>query len=203
MHRQQQSGLYLLMASQSYLGEKTHEAWLGRDASVDKSANIPGEGAAGLILADSLWIEKLGLQSVIQIHRVAQHQRGKSADEAGKIKPDTLITAMNDALLAAGVAAEQVVAIAADTDSCSGRVGELFEAINQVTPELDLEGSCFRVETACGALGGVSALIALLITRHQVAESSQAALCISNNDSFQRAALVLKPAVIPEIPQPA
>lgn len=205
-HRQQQSGLYLLMASQSYLGEKTYEELLSgvvQEESPVKSARILGEGAAGLILADQLWSEKLGLQSMTQIHRVAQHQRGKSADDAGKIKPDTLIAAMNDALVAAGVQAGEVVTIAADTDSRSGRVGELFEAVYAVTPDLDIEDNCFRVETACGALGGVSALIALLIARYQAAESSQATLCISNNDSFQRAALLLKPAEKPETAQPA
>lgn len=194
VHQQDVSGLFILMASESFLGEKIFAAWQAgkqRFVGLDKAGRIPGEAAGGLVMADKLWADRMAIEPMVRVHRVAQRKRDKSADDAGRIKPDTLIATIQDALMIAGVNADQIAALSADTDARASRVGELFEALNEVVPDMDLDANCFRLEADCGALGDVSGLAALLTARQKVIETEQAVLCVCNNDGFARSALVL------------
>ncbi|MDR3391958.1 MAG: hypothetical protein P4L77_09505 [Sulfuriferula sp.] len=184
MHRPDAAGLYIYLSGQSFIGEQ---------ANAQPRANgwIPGEAAAGMMLTNNYWAEKLAMQPAVGVHRVAQHRLDQAAGDSGKIDPDRLVIVIKEALQFAAIDAGQVAAVCADADTRANRAGELFEALNVLMPKMDVDADCFRVGAACGAIGPVAGLIALLIARQHVIDRGGHVLCVSNNDPSERTALIL------------
>ena len=194
VNQQSLSGLYVFMATQSFMGEQAYaELQSERNAqgANGKVSFIPGEAAAGVVVADTLWAQKLGVEPLVRMHRIAQRKRDKSADAAGKIKPDVLMHSITDALVNAQIIAEQIGAVSADTDARASRIGELYEALSEVMPEMDLHARCFKMEAGCGVVGKVAGLLTLLAARQLVVADKQPVLCVSNNDEYERIAWVV------------
>jgi hypothetical protein len=180
INQQNLSGMHLIIASHSFIGEST---------TPTKPNHTPGEAAAGLIITDSQWNT---LPTAVQTHRLAQRQLEKSADAAGKTKPTTLIETVEHAIAIAGITKSLIGNVFSDSDERPTRLGELFEAINSTLPDVDVTDNCFQISRYCGEIGKTANLIALATAIDQVKKSEQAALCLCNNDSLIRSAIILQ-----------
>lgn len=194
INRQAIGALHILIASQSNLDDKTIDEWQSAGwlrTAQNKGGRIAGEGAAGLVLADVEFARQLRPAAMVQVRRAVQRKRNKSADESAKITPDQLIETVTEALAVANLQPQDIKKISADTDSRVTRLSELFETMSALMPELDPSSEAFKVEVECGYIGKTSGLMAVLLGANQVFENEVPVLCICNNDSFDRSALVL------------
>ena len=185
--QQQTSGFYIVLSGHSYVGDQTFSEM----QAANMAGLIPGEAAAGMVLAAPPWAAKLMAEPMAHVYRIAQYKRDKSADAARKVKPDTLIRAIKDALLAAEIKPEQVVAVSADTDTRNNRIGELYQALYETVPDMELDADCFKMEASCGALGKVGGLLALVTAWQLAVKHNQPVLCVTNNDGIERSACVI------------
>lgn len=195
-HRQALPCFGIVLACDSYIGEQTVQAWENTGTlfpGKDQRGKIPGEGAAGLLLADARQTAAMNPGAATKIHRLAQGMRDKSADDNGRIGAELLITLSKDALLSASATPEKITLIAADTDHRASRVTELMGMGHSTFPDLDLGRQCLKVGGACGATGMVSSLMALALAHHEVMTNSSFALCVSNQDGLARAAVIVGP----------
>ena len=195
-HRQALPFFGIVFACESHIGEHTVQAW--ENAGIlfpgkDGRGKIPGEGAAGLLLADAQQTRIMKPESATNIHRLAHGQRDKSADDSGRIGAELLSALSKDALLAASTSPEKITLVTADTDQRASRVTELMAMCHSTFPDLEMSKQCLKVSAACGTAGAVSSLTALTLAHHEALKNSGFALCINNQDSLARAAVMVSP----------
>jgi len=190
INQQNESGLHLIISSHSFIGEHSMMASTMTNAR-NISRKIPGEAAAGLIVTDLKWSEKLALPTSICVHRLTQVNRDKSADDGGKTKPDTLIKALENAIKTANIEISSVKNVTSNTDESPTRISELYEALNIALPEIDLTTNRFQIAAHCGTIGAVSNLIAIISATDLAKKSEHAVLSICNNDGLTRSAIIL------------
>ena len=156
---------------------------------------IPGEGAAGLLLADEHQAGLLGRDSFTKIQRVAKGQRDKSADTKGLVGDSLLTELVQNALAISKLTTENISLITSDTDDRGGRIIELMGMGAKVFPELDPIEHYLKVATACGAIGPAAGLIALALGHDEVENNAGATVCLSNLDSHDRVVVALSSGV--------
>ncbi|MEO5794776.1 MAG: hypothetical protein ABIP34_07110 [Rhodoferax sp.] len=197
-HRQSLPCLGLVLASESWLGEDSIAA-LEQTGQLLNSrtphGKIPGEGAVGLLLADAQQATVMATQEAVALHRVALGRRDKSADAGGRIESGLLSELAQHALQAANVPADQVTLLVADGDQ--RRLPELLNFAYAVLPALDTDSQCLKVASDCGSAGAVSSLTALALAHDEASVHGGTALCIGNQDAFDRVAVILRPVVSP------
>lgn len=195
-HRQASPCFAIVLACESHIGGQTVNDWENAGTLLSGKndlGKVPGEGAAGLLLADTQQTLLLKPESAAIIHRIAQGQHEKSADDSGRIGAELLSALSKDALLIAAVTHEKIVMVTADTDQRASRVTELTGMVYASLPNLNLRKQCLKVAAACGVADAVSSLTALALAHHEVVKKSSFALCVSNQDSFVRAAVIISP----------
>ncbi len=190
--------LALVVACGSHLGEDSINQWAG-NASLFTSAKpqglIPGEGAAGLLLADAPQAHALEGAPVILLHLVDEARRHNSADDAKRADSALLGTLTEKVLARAQAQAEQVAMIVADTGHRTSRVLELMGLASAALPQLDDDADVIRVGAGSGTCGAVPFMTALALARHHALERDAPVLCISNEDAYRRCAVLIRPAV--------
>lgn len=187
-----ETGLYLLIASESFIGaDNIASAQAQHQLHSKQRMKIPGEAAAGMAFTVSAQ-RRSAMDSTAQMHQVIRHQRDKVAQDQGRIKPSMLTRTIRDALESASINPEQLTTVIADTDARVNRIGELYEAMQEIAPEIET-ADCLRVAGACGAIGAVAGLAALLIAKQVAEEKKQPVLCVSNNDEAALFAVGITP----------
>ncbi|MEH6435954.1 hypothetical protein, partial [Massilia sp. DD77] len=183
--------LAIVLACASRIGEDSVEA-LARQGALFGAARpqgrMPGEGAAGVLLADAAQAALFGTRGAMLQTTLAPYQ-----DAAGKPDAGPLSRAAAP-LLADG--ATQAGALFADTGHRTARVIELMEFARAATPELDAGTEVLGAGRACGDCGDVPFLAALALAHHHATEAGDAALCVSNEDPLQRVAALIRPAAL-------
>lgn len=183
----------MVLACESHIGELTVSDWENTGRGAGGQEQVPGEGAAGLLLADAQQTILMNPKSAAKINRLAQNRRNKSADDKGRSSAETLTELTKDALLIAAINPEKITLVTADTDQRASRVAELMEMGLGTFPDLDLNTQYLQIAARCGLAGAVSSLTALALAHHEAAENSSFALCVNNQDGFARAAVVVSP----------
>ena len=161
--------------------------WLG--------VTLPGEGAAGLLLADAHQAQAVEGAPVILLHTVAEARRHDSADQTRRADSALLGTLTEKVLARADAQAAQVAMIVADTGHRTSRVLELMGLATAALPQLDEDADVIRVGAASGTCGAVPFMTALALARHHALERDAPVLCISNEDAYRRCAALIRPAV--------
>ena len=188
----------IIVACGSHVGEESINQWAG-NASLFTSSKpqglIPGEGAAGLLLADARQAHAIEGMPVILLHTVDEARRHNSADETRRADADLLGTLTEKVLVRAAAQAEQVAMIVADTGHRTSRVLELLGLASAALPQLDDEADVLRLGAGCGTCGAVPFMTALAMARHHALERNAPVLCISNEDAYRRSAALVRPAV--------
>lgn len=189
--------LAILLAFDSQIGE----------ASVDRLAAgnrlfganrpqgcIPGEGAAGLLLADPATAKLMEVEAPV-IHALSAARDG-SADSARRPDAATLRTLLAHAATQGGVEPAKVAMVVADTDHRTSRVMELMALATEGLPHLDAGADVKASGTVCGACGAVPSLSALALACHHAGELAAPVLCVSNEDPHHRGVVLVRPAAL-------
>ena len=195
-HRQSIPCLCLVLACESHLSEACIAEWdaAGRlRHGKNKAAQIPGEGAAGLLITDTAQATWLDVDSVSSLHRIAAAPRDKSADAAGRVDGEFFSGLIQAAIENGAATADQITLLVADTDQRASRVEELLNAAYLILPTLDLDNQCVRVATGCGTAEAAALLTGLALAHHAAATDQATVLCVSNQDPLERSAVLVRP----------
>jgi len=147
---------------------------------------VPGEGAAGLLLADTA--------HAAPTLQVASTTRGASADAASRVDATDLRRLAERVLAETAIDASTVSALFADADHRSSRVLEAMALAHDDLPHLDAGIDVRTTGPACGHSGAVPFLAALALARRQALDGAGAVLCIGNADPVHRSVAVVRPA---------
>ncbi|MCS0615358.1 hypothetical protein NX783_21685 [Massilia kyonggiensis] len=147
---------------------------------------VPGEGAAGLLLADTAYAAPT-LQA-------ASTTRGTSADATPRIDAADLRRLAERVLAETAVDAANVSALFADADHRSNRVLEAMALAHDDLPHLDAGIDVRTTGPACGQCGAVPFLAALALARRQALDGAGAVLCVGNADPVHRSVALVRAA---------
>lgn len=155
----------LLLATDSALDPDRVAQWeaAGQLFTADhQHGRVPGEAAAGLLLAHPTWpapheaddeAPRLSLSSPL----VAR--RDKSADAVGRIGHRELLALLQAAWPRLTVPTPEVLVLA-DTDHRASRASELYEAVVDAQPEIDPDTQVLRAGVSLGDMGEARGLLA-------------------------------------------
>ncbi|MFZ6648937.1 hypothetical protein ACO0LO_24645 [Undibacterium sp. TJN25] len=188
--RQSLPCLAIVVACESHIDAATVDKWEEEGKLLDPQGNIaliPGEGAAGLLLADAQQAGQFAVNGSAKLHRLAQDARKKSVDAPGFAGEQLLADMIRQALDDGKIAAVDVALLSSDTDHRSNRMIELITAGSALFPDLDPNTQYLKVASGCGEIGAAAGIAALALAHHEVSNGAAAAICISNQDSHERA----------------
>lgn len=216
----------VLLACGSHIGEQTVSAWSGEDtlfSAARPQGAIPGEGAAGLLLADAehaallaqgaqaTYGETAGTESYPLLAAIAAGARSDNISQARSSECAVLTQLARQVLQtlqpllplqpsppgaadgAAAAPAPTVPLLIADTGHRSTRVMELMAAAGAVQPQLDAAQDILALGNATGQAGGVGFLAALALAHHETQARGEPVLCIANEDPYLRCAALIRP----------
>ncbi|SEN05921.1 hypothetical protein SAMN05428959_1015 [Duganella sp. CF517] len=192
--QEEQPLLCLVLACGSHIGEASVEAWAGQGMLFDSDhpqGRIPGEGAAGLLLADAAQGALFADQDLPLMYPASSALRAASADTKQRGDVGLLAELAKQALATAGVDAANIAMLTADSDQRASRMTELLAMVSATLPELDPGEQLLTVAAACGDAGAVSTVAALVLAQQQVRDGAGPALCVTNLDPFHRGAVLL------------
>ncbi|GGY68537.1 hypothetical protein [Pseudoduganella albidiflava] len=190
--------LAMLLSCDSQIGEASVNALAaeGRLFGANRQQGlIPGEGAAGLLLADATQAALFDSEPV-HLHTVAA-RRDDSADVARKPDAALLRSLGTQACTQAAIAPAKVAVLLADTGHRTSRLMELMELANQELAQLDAGTDVLATGSACGHAGAVPFVTALALAHQQALERQAPVLCVSNEDPHYRSAVLVRPPVQP------
>lgn len=185
--------LAMVLAFGSMVGHDGVEA-LAMDGALFGADNqqglIPGEGAAGLLVADGAQAALFTAQAPTL--QTATATIDPSTPRGGRPDPAHL-QGLAARLLPAAEEAAGVKAVFADTGHRSAPLMELMAfthaAMPQVDPGLDLKA----VGGACGHCGDAAFLAALALAHRHAQDAGAPALCIANEHPLTRTAALVRP----------
>jgi len=186
----------LVVACASYIDQETVDKWAAEGKLFTSSRPqglIPGEGAAGLVLADLAQAHARQLTDFVLLDPVEEAQHGVSADDMKRVDPNVLAELTKRAIKRRHIDFTDVVMIVADTGHRSSRVLELMGYASVTMPQLDEAGDVVCVGVACGSSGTVPFITALALARHYVLERFGPVVCVANEDAQLRQAALIQP----------
>ena len=191
----------LVVACASHIDQACVDKWAAEGKLFTSSRPqglIPGEGAAGLVLADLAQAHARQLTDFVLLDPVEEAQHGVSADDMKRVDPNVLEELTKRAIKRRNIDFTDVVMIVADTGHRSSRVLELMGYASVTMPQLDEAGDIVCVGVACGSSGTVPFITALALARHYVLERFGPVVCVSNEDAqLRQAALVQQDGAVP------
>lgn len=181
----------IVLACASHVGQETVDRWSAGGLlfrAAHPQGLVPGEGAAGLLLA--------GAGQMPDDPSVTQLQLASQAREpaaAGRRRTDAAVLGQLAAQAMAGSATGDAIAlVVADTGADTRQVLELMAFAGVATPQLDDAGDVLRVGAACGACDAVPFIAALALARAAALEHGAPVLCVSNEDPAVRAVALVR-----------
>lgn len=195
LNRQPDASLHLLLACDSYVGERSVAAWDADGTLLTgrrPDGKVPGEGAVALLLSATS-PDTPDAAPAARLHRVAHGRRTSPADARGRVDSDLLAALCEQALAAAGLDPDAVAWVVSDADQRPRQATELAGALHAAVPKLDPAAQCLNAGVGCGQAGAVTALAAVALAAAKAIEEDTAALAISTGDAYTRAALAATP----------
>lgn len=147
---------------------------------------VPGEGAAGLLLADA--------SHPAPTLQAASTTRGASADAAARVDATDLRRLTQRVLAETALEASAVAAVVTDADHRSSRVLETMALAHDDLPHLDAGIDVRTTGPAFGQAGAVPLLATLALARRQALEDAGTVLCVATNDPIHRSVALVRPA---------
>lgn len=187
----------MLLAGDSQIGEASVNALAAEGrlfAASRQQGLIPGEGAAGLLLADATQAALLGAEPP-HLHTVAA-QRDDSADAARKPDATVLRRLGMQACMQGAIEPAAVAMLVADTGHRTSRMMELMELANKELAQLDPGADVLAAGSACGHAGAVPFVTALALAHRQALDRQAPVLCVSNEDPHHRSAVLVRPPAL-------
>lgn len=179
---------YLLLSCSSAVDPGTIAAWLDSNRILhrrNKDGQIPGEGAAGLLLASSSL-------SVAPTPHLWRPHRMELAEGLSNAESRRQAEALGRAMLAdAALAPERVGFALHDADQRSQVAVEACAAAVAANPDLELDQQTLAVPVCAGELGPVLPLALLTLAHAHAARGQSAALVLSVGAPAQRVAAII------------
>jgi hypothetical protein len=191
------SMLAIVIACASLIGQESVDRLAASEllftSSSQARGQIPGEGAAGLLLTDVEQARQYGLSDNALLGPVGERRRDSSADEARRVEATVLLELSEQIAKAGGIELAQIDMVVADTAHRSNRVLELMSLAAPTIPQLDAADDVIRIGLGSGSCGAVPFVTVLALAQHYARERSVPVLCISNEDPYLRAAALIRP----------
>jgi hypothetical protein len=191
----------LVVAGASHIGQETVDHWSTAGSLFTSShpqGRIPGEGAAGLLVADLRLAESTEGMAYVLLDRIETVQREATADESRRAEPKLLGDLAETACKRAGLGlANDVAMIVADTGHRSHRTQELMGFASAAVPRLDATDDVVAVGRACGNCGAVPFVAALALGRYYTLELDKPVLFASNEEAGGCCVATVRPAFMP------
>jgi hypothetical protein len=184
----------ILLASASNIGQETVDRWSASQllfTPAHPQGQVPGEGAAGLLLADARLVQAMDVTDLTYLDLECEACDPAFAGQK-RISPQLLGKLAERALQGAALPALEIAMIVADTGPDTRHVLELIEFGTAATPHLDSSSDILRLGPACGSCGGVPFVAALALARHAALERKAPLLCVSNDMAALRAVALIR-----------
>jgi hypothetical protein len=192
--------LALVVAAASHIGQETVDQWAAAGSLFTSShpqGLIPGEGAAGLLVADVRLAESTEGMAYVLLDRIKDVPRDTSAEDTRRPEPKLLAALAETACKRAGVGLAEVAMVVADTGHRSNCTQELMGFTSAAMPQLDGMDDVAAVGRACGTCGAVPFVAALALGRYYTLELDKPVLFASNEDAGQCCVATVRPAFMP------
>lgn len=188
--------LTLLLGGVSNVDELTVSNWAAANSlflAQHQQRKIPGEGAAMLLLANWVTVERLGLSDVVVISRANIGTRDKALDAGGRIGGKLIEQLVSGLLDALGLESSQIKTVIFDADHRSNHIAEAMEGVGQAFEHLEPIKDCLVTGTVHGALQPIGSLLALACARSKVLLTEAPVLFVSNQHELDRAVVLVMP----------
>jgi len=185
---------HLLLAVHSSIGEASVDRLDARRellVSGHPEGLVPGEGAAGVLLAAGCPGEAGSGPKPVRLHRLL-HGRAGQGRGAGR----AAATLLQRALETAAQPVDDIALVFSDADHRPSRAIEIAAAIAMALPELEPVDDTRHLGLACGDTGAVAPLALLSTAAAHVIARQAPVLAVSLADSEARVALVLSPLAV-------
>ncbi len=198
--------LLLLLAADSAVDADQVAKWQARGelfTSHHQGGRVPGEGAAGLWLANpawQAWAHAAGQSDVPDaspwLWPSERCARERSADAVGRADASGLQRMLQTVADRLAPHAQGDWTLVSDGDHRASRTAEVFEALLAVRPQVDPMLSVLRAGDACGDMGLARALVpvALAAAALRGGDAAGLTLSLSVQDALQRVVVPLTPA---------
>lgn len=190
--------LALVVACASHIGQQTVDDWAARGmlfTSAQPHGLIPGEGAAGLLVANLALAKPIESMAYVLIDRLAEARLEASADEIRRVDAAVLGNLVETACRHASIGLKDVAMVIGDAGHRPNRVLELMGFVAASTPQLDASDDVMRVGLASGTCGAVPFLAGLALARYCSLDLEASVLFVSNEDAYQRCVGVVRSAL--------
>ncbi len=183
LHADVRPRLLLVLAAQSLVDEACVAGLQARGelfTTQHQGGRVPGEGAAGLLLANAPMVARCTPAQHPWLGMPCTARRQRSADRSGRPGSDELISVMQQALspwvqAAPGASGQGSWWCLSDADHRPGRASELFEAFQALQPDADAMQSVLRLGDVWGELGIARALLPVALAASVVRQGAQPA----------------------------
>ena len=163
-------------------------------SSAQARGQIPGEGAAGLLLTDLGQAQASGAEFAL-LGPVDERRRDSSADDARRVDSTLLVGMATQVGRASAIELSQITMVLADTAHRANRVLELMGLSAPTLPQVDAADDIVRIGLGSGSCGAVPFVTTLALARYYALERGAPILCISNEDPLLRSAALVRPHV--------
>lgn len=201
METQQRHDLIMLLTCESLVSEAKVgqlETQNRLYTTTNKLGLMPGEGAAGLILADSSWVAPEDVSPLpAMVHRPTIVKRDKSIEAAGKVTPDVVMNAVDMALQGSEVASAEFASLITDADTHTPRGQEVFLTSGSRFAHMEANEEVLSTGITTGAINAVSCLMVVAMAANKAASSEKPVMALSVFDTHWRMATVAKPQLPP------
>lgn len=189
------STLVLVAGFESFIGQSAVDRL---EANGKLSANnpdgraIPGEAAAGVLLAGEQLVQDFNADSQAVLHKPGFEPSNHDEQNGVRNNARPLAGLFKQILAATQAEPEVIQFVAGDYGQPVKKLIELMSASHEVFPDLDPQENFFNVNQVLGTVGRIGALIAL-VRAHAEAVLGNSALCVSNAEAVCRAAVLVSP----------
>lgn len=184
LHADTRPRLLLVLAAQSLVDEAGVTGLQARGelfTSLHQGGRVPGEGSAGLLLANARMVARCAESRRPWLGVPCSAHRQRSADRGGRPGSEELVTAMQQVLAPwSEKRLENQVGqggwwCLSDADHRPSRASELFEAFQVLQPDGDAMQSVLRLGDAWGDMGIARALLPVALAASVVRQGLQPA----------------------------
>jgi hypothetical protein len=195
--KEDQKQVAIVVACASMIGQDSVDRLAASSALFTSSqarGQIPGEGAAGLLLTDLGQAQTCSAEFAL-LGPIKETRRDSSADDARRVDATMLLDLLDQIRKPAAIELNDIAMVVADTAHRPNRVLELMGLSAPAIPQVDAADDIVRIGLGSGSCGAVPFMTVLALARHYALERNAPILCIGNEDPFLRtAALVRLPA---------
>ncbi len=185
----------LVIACASLIGQESVDRLAAHSAlftSSQSRGQIPGEGAAGLLLTDLQLAQSCGAEFAL-LGPISERHRDSSADETRRADSTLLLEMVEQVRKEAAVDISQINMIVADTAHRPNRVLELMGLSAPAIPQVDAADNIVRIGLGSGSCGAVPFVTVLALARHYALERGAPVLCVGNEDPILRSVALVRP----------